>query len=92
MEEETGWGQISRSDQRPYVNIETLRGKNPTEIHNALYEVCGDSVVDRITVSRWVSRFRKGWVSIQNDPRSGRPVKATYDTSVVIVSTLLEED
>ena len=45
MEEETAWSQISCSDQRSYIKIETLRGKNPTEIHNALYEVCGDSLV-----------------------------------------------
>jgi len=43
-------------------------------------------------VSRWASLFREGVVSIQDDPRSGRPVIATDDTSVVIVSTLLEED
>ena len=79
MEEETDW------------KIETLRGKNPTEIHNALHEVCGDSVLDRSTMSRWASRFREGRVSIQEDPRSGRPVTATDDTPVVIVSTLLEE-
>ena len=92
MEEETDWSQIARSDQRSYIKIETLRGKNPIEIHNALHEVCGDSVVDRSTVSRWVSRFREGRVSIQDDPRSGWPVTATDNTSVVIVSTLLEED
>jgi transposase len=92
IEEETDWSQISRSDQPWYIKIETLRGKNPTEIHNALHEVCGDSVVDPSTVSRWASRFREGRVSIQDDPRSGRPVKATDDTSVFIVSTLLEED
>jgi histone-lysine N-methyltransferase SETMAR len=92
MEEENDWSRISRSDQRSYIIIETLRGKPPTEIHNVLHEVCGDSVVDRSTVSRWASRFRKGRVSIQDDPRSGRPVTATDDTSVVIVSTLLEED
>jgi transposase len=68
-----------------------LRGKNPTEIHNALHEVCGDSVVDRSTVSRWASRFCEGRVSIQDDPRSGRPVTAMDDTSVVTVSTLLED-
>lgn len=92
MEEETDWSQISRSDQRSYIKIETLRGKSPTKIHSALHEVCRDSVVDRSTVSRWASCFHEGRVSIQDDPRSGRPVTATDDTSVVIVSTLLEED
>jgi hypothetical protein len=69
-----------------------LRGKTPTEIHNALHEVCWDSVVDRSTVSRGASRFREGRVSNEDDPRCGWPVTATDNTSVVIVSTLLEED
>lgn len=69
-----------------------MRGKNPTEIHNALHEVCVDSVVDHSTVSRVASRFREGQVSIQDDPRSGQPVTATDNISVVIVITLLEED
>jgi len=80
MEEETDWSHISRSVQRSYIKIETLWGKNPTKIHNGLHEVCGDSVVDRSTVSRWASRFRKGRVSIQDDPRSGRQVTATDET------------
>jgi histone-lysine N-methyltransferase SETMAR len=92
MEEENDWSQISRSDQRSYIKIETLRGKPPTEIHTGLHEVCRDSVVGHSTVSQWASRFREGRVSIQDDPRSGRPVTATDETSVVIVSTLLEED
>jgi len=71
MEEETDWSQISRSNQRSYIKTETLRGKNPTEIHSALHDVCGDSVVDRSTVSRWASCFREGQVSIQDNPRSG---------------------
>jgi transposase len=79
MEEETDWSQFSRSDQRSYIKVETLRGKNPTEIPNALHKVCGDSVVDRSMVSRWASRFREGRVSIQDDPRSERPVTATDD-------------
>jgi hypothetical protein len=92
MEEETDWSQISRSDWRSYIKIETLRGKNPTEIHNALHEVCGDSVVDRSTVSWWASSFCEGQVSIEDNPRTRQPVTAMDDTSVVIVGTLLEED
>ena len=92
MEEETDWSQILGSDQRSYIKIEISRVKNPTEIHNALHEVCGDSVVDSSTVSRWASRFCEGRLSIQDAARRGRPVAAMDDTSMVIVSTLLEED
>jgi len=84
--------QISRSDQRSYIKIENFRANNTTEIHNALHKVFGDSVVDGSTVSRWASRFRDGRVSIQDEPRSGQPVTAAEDTSVFILSTLLEED
>jgi predicted DNA-binding transcriptional regulator len=74
------------------VKIETLQGKNPTEIHNALHEVCRRSVVDHSMVSGWASRFCEGRLNIQGDPRSWWPVTATDDTSMVIINTLLEED
>ena len=43
---------VTISDQRSYIKIETLRGKNPTEIHGALSEVCVEFTVNRSTVSR----------------------------------------
>ncbi|PSN35631.1 hypothetical protein C0J52_24362 [Blattella germanica] len=66
-------GTVTVEDQRSYIKIETLRGKNPTEIHRALSEVCGELTVDRSTVSRWIHRFRVGRMSIDDDPRPGRP-------------------
>nr|XP_033789010.1 zinc finger protein 706 isoform X2 [Geotrypetes seraphini] len=33
-------GSVSVDDQRSFIKIETLRGKNLTEIHSALREVC----------------------------------------------------
>ena len=62
----------SISDQRSYIKIETLRGKNPTEVHGALNEVCGEFTVDHSTVSRWPNRSRGGCVSIDNHLRPGR--------------------
>ena len=44
-------GTVTISDQRSYVKTETLCGKNPTEIHGALSEDCGEFTVDRSTVS-----------------------------------------
>ena len=68
MEAEAVSCQITRSDQRSYMKIESLRGKNPTEIHNNLREVCGDNVVDCSTVSRWSARFREGRFSTEDNP------------------------
>ena len=60
-------GTVTISDQRSYIKIETLRGKNPTEIHGALCEVCGEFTVDRSTVSPWANRFCVRCVNIDND-------------------------
>ena len=50
-------GNVTISDQRSYFKIESLRGKNSSEIHGSLSEICGEFTVDRITVSRWVNFF-----------------------------------
>jgi hypothetical protein len=39
------------------LNLKLCEEKNPTEIRNAVHEVCGDSVVDRSTVSTWIRDF-----------------------------------
>ena len=69
-------GQITRSGQRYYIKIESLLGKNPTEIHNNLKEVCVDNVVDHSSVSWWSARFCDGRLSTEDNPRSGRPSTA----------------
>ena len=85
-------GQIAHSDQRSYIKIESLHGKNSTEIHNNLREMCGDNVVDRSTVSRWSVHFRKARLSAADNPRSGRTSTATDYTSEVTVNDILRED
>ena len=54
---------VTISDQRSYIKIKTLLGKNPTEIHGASSEVCGEFTVDRNMVSRWANFFCGGCVS-----------------------------
>ena len=74
-----------------YNKIEILRGKNPTEIHSALSEVCGEFTVVRSKVYRWVNRFRGGCVSIDNDQKPGRP-RTSDEISVKLMADALEED
>ena len=72
--------------------METLRGKNPTEIHGVLSEVFGDLAVDYTSVSRWANRFRGGCVSIDNDPRPEKPRTSTDERSLKLVADALAED
>ena len=83
---------VTNSDQRSYIKTESLRGKNPAEIHNNLREVCGDNVGDRSTVSRWSARFCEDRLSTEDNPRSGRPSTTTDYTSEVIFNDILRED
>lgn len=92
MESARNSGTVSIEEQRAYIKIETLRGKNPTEIHSALSDVCGELTVDRSTVSRWSNRFRGGRVNIHDDPRPGRPKTSTDERNVKRVADALEQD
>ena len=85
-------GTVTISDQRSYIKIETLCSKNPTEIHGALSEVCGEFTVDCSTVSSWANHFCGGCASIDNDPWSGRPRTSTDERSVKLIAYALEED
>ena len=65
-------GTVTISDQSSYSKTETLRGKNPTEIHGALSELCREFTVDHSMLSRWANCFRGGCVNVDNDPRPGK--------------------
>ena len=69
--------QETRDDQRSST-------ASPIYIYYSLKEVCGDSTVDRSTVSRRATRFLDGRTSIKDDQRSGRPSLSTDETSVII--------
>ena len=69
-----------------------MHGKNPTEIHGGLSEVCGEFTVDRGTVSPWANRFRGVYLITDIDPRPGRPRTSTDERSVKLVADALEED
>ena len=85
-------GTVTVEDQRSYIKIETLRGKNPTEIHSALREVWGEQTVDHSTVSHWANRFCEGHVTINDYPWAGRPKTSTDERSMKLAVDCLVED
>ena len=83
-------GTVTISNQRSYIEIKTLCGKNPTEIHCALSKVCDEFTVDHKMVSHWANHFCGGCVSIDNDPRPGRRRTSTNERSVKLVADVLD--
>lgn len=83
---------MSTEEQRAYVKIECLRGSRPSQIHENLQEACGDTALSRSRVFEWARRFSEGRTSIDDDPRSGRPVSKTDENHVEQVRKLISED
>jgi hypothetical protein len=76
-------GTVTVDDQRLYIKIETLGGKNPTQIHIALREVCGEQTVDRSTVCGEQTVGRSTVCGEQTVDRSTVCGEQTVDRSTV---------
>ena len=57
-----------------------------------MQKVYGNGALKYATVCKWVHRFNGGRVSIENDPRVGRPVSVLTEKNIATVKTLIEED
>ena len=84
-------GTVTISDQRSYIKIGTLYGKNPTKTDRALSEVCGEFTVDCTKVS-WANCFCGGCMNVGNNARPGRLRTSTDERSEKLVADSLKED
>ena len=62
------------------------KGKNATETHKKICAVYGEGAVTDRTCQKWFAKFRAGGFSLDDAPRSGRPVEADSDQ----IKTLIE--
>ncbi|GFX18233.1 hypothetical protein TNCV_4305351 [Trichonephila clavipes] len=46
--------EVTRVEQRSYIKIAAIRGKNAVEYHSELVEVLGNNTLPYRTVARWV--------------------------------------
>jgi hypothetical protein len=49
----------------------------------------GDECLSRVRTFKWFQRFKRGQISVDDDPRSGRPSKSRNDDSVTPVRELI---
>ncbi|CAF5079372.1 unnamed protein product, partial [Rotaria sp. Silwood1] len=59
---------------RSYIKTRWLLGLNATQIHDELTTANGQDVVSYCTVTRWIEQFSNERESVEDNPRSGRPI------------------
>ena len=79
-------------EQRSYCKIRGLLGYTPTDIKADLDKVYGDQAFSYHTVLRWTKRFKAGRESLEDDPRSGRPMMAYNEKDIIAVRNAIDED
>lgn len=79
-------------EQRAAVKFCFLLGKTPAETLVMLKTAYGDNALSKTRVYDWFSRFKVGDMSIDDQPRSGRPSTSRTDENVEKINILIRED
>ncbi|GFT13012.1 HTH_48 domain-containing protein [Trichonephila clavipes] len=64
--------EVTCVEQRAYIKLAVLRGRNVMECHSELVEAYGNNALPYRTVARWVGKFQQGRVSTCDEQSSGR--------------------
>ncbi|CAF1133040.1 unnamed protein product [Rotaria sp. Silwood1] len=77
---------------RSYIKTRWLLGLTATQIHDELTTAYGQGVVSYRTVAHWIHRFSSGRESLEDDPRSGRPIAIITQQNIDAVQGLVNDD
>ncbi|CAF1574709.1 unnamed protein product [Adineta steineri] len=77
---------------RSYIKTRLLLGLTATQIHNELAAVYGPDVVSYSAVTRWIQRFLNKRESLEDNPRSGRPLSAITQQNIDGAKDLVNDD
>ena len=83
---------MENANFRFYIKTQYKLGKQATEIFNQLKTIYNDQALSYATVARWVTLFKNGRESIEDDPRSGRPITGFTQDNIEAVSKVTMED
>ena len=84
--------EVTRQEQRSYVKIAVLWGRNAKECHSELTEALGNCVLPYRTLARWAAAFQRGRVASADMRRIGRPRTVRTDVALAVIAQCLEDD
>ena len=82
----------SKVEYRAVIRYLYLKGKTGKDIHGELADVYGSSAPSYAQVKFWVGTFKRGWTSLEDEARSGRPLDATDEEMCKKVRDLVYSD
>lgn len=83
---------LKREQIRAIVYYEFLDTKDYKEIHARITRRLGDTIISISAVKHWINEFKRGRSSLEDSPRSGRPITATTDENIDAIRELLRTD
>lgn len=83
---------LTDRDRRVAILVQFRLGTSVSECLQTLQKALGDEAPSQTMVHKWFGRFRCGCLSLDDDPRQGRPKSTVTDTTVAAVRRLLDED
>ena len=84
--------EVTRQQQRSYVKIPVLRGRNAKQCHSELTEALGNRALPHRTVARWAAANQRGRLASADLRRTGRPRSARTDVARAVITQCLEDD
>ena len=78
--------------QRSYIQSRLSLQESATSIHKDLVKIHGSSAFSYMTVTRWINRFKNESSSLNDKPRSGRPVTETNTANILRIEALISEN
>jgi len=83
---------MDKIEYRAVIKFFVKEGLTPNEIHSKLKKVYGDSSPSFSTIKKWAAEFKSGRISLEDDPRAGRPKSATTPEIVEQVHDMVLDD
>ncbi|KAL0852947.1 hypothetical protein ABMA27_012740 [Loxostege sticticalis] len=79
-------------EHRAVIKFLSKEGNTPTQIRERMLKVFGDSSPSEFVIKFWSKQFKHGRESLEDDPRSGRPISAVTADNVEKVKNLILAD
>ena len=83
---------MDKTEYRAVIKFLVLEGQSSKQVEERLTSVYGQSSPSSSTIKRWVKEFQRGRESLEDDPRSGRPITSTSPENIEKVHKLVIEN